>query len=184
MMFGELLRDNKEAIVKRWLGDVLAMYPEDSSVVLGRRRNQFANPVGHSLRVGTLAVFEALLQEEDIEQIGRSLHEIIKIRAVQQFTASQAVGFIFLLKQAVRAELGESIQEAHVAAEWSELQDRIDRLVLVAFDIYAHCRQQLYDIRVGELKRQIPWAMEKMYQCGNSNQESARVDLTCEGSEA
>ena len=98
MTLEELLRNNTNAIVQRWLQDVLATYPGDTPAAFARQKDPFANPVGHSLRVGTRRIFEALIGGKDIDEIGRDLHPIIKIRAVQQFSASDAVSFVFHLK--------------------------------------------------------------------------------------
>ena len=116
MTFRKTLEDKKEKIVARWLDDALSMYVQDASVLFARQKNQFANPVGHSLREGTLAIFEALLDGSDAEKIRRHLNEIIKIRAVQQFAASSALSFIFRLKEIVREETAE------VAARWHASQ--------------------------------------------------------------
>ena len=95
--FEELLQKNKDAIVQRWFDGVLATYPGEAAAAFGRQKDPFANPVGHSLREGTRGIFEAFLEEMDAAKIRQCLLEIIKIRAVQQFSPSQAVGFVFIL---------------------------------------------------------------------------------------
>jgi hypothetical protein len=37
--------------------------------------------------------------------------------------------------------------------ELSALETRIDRLALLAFDCYMKCREKIYEIRLGELRR-------------------------------
>ncbi len=125
MTFGELLRQNKDAVVQRWLEGVLATYPGNSPAALSRQKDPFANPIGHSLRVGTRGLFEALLDGMDAEKIRQHLDEIIRIRAVQEFSASQAVGFVFLLKEAIRAELGKAARDSRFSSELAELERRI-----------------------------------------------------------
>jgi hypothetical protein len=81
---------------------------------------------------------------------------------VQQFSASQAVGFVFRLKEAVRAELGEGARDARFASELAELDAQIDRMGLAAFDVFVQYREQAYELRVNEVKRRVSWVIEKM----------------------
>jgi hypothetical protein len=173
---GELLQANKDAIVRRWLDNVLASYPQDGAAAFRRQKDPFANPVGGSLREGTRGIVEALLGEMDAEAIRPHLQRIIKIRAVQQLTTSQAVGFVFQLKEAIRAELAEEAGDAQFAPEWAELDGRIDRIALAAFDIFVQCREQICELRVNEVKRRVSWILAKINQRG-LDPELARIDL-------
>ncbi len=166
MTFAARLLKSKDAIVTRWLDDLLATYSEDSSALFRGQKDRFANPVGQNLRTATREIVEALLDGADDERIGRHLHEIVKIRAVQQFTASGAVGFVFQLKEAIRAELGKEVLEPGVSSELAGLEKRIDRMALVAFDIFVECREQVFELRVNEVKRSVSWAADRMKRRG------------------
>ena len=175
MTVGELLKARKEAVFQRWLADALASYPEDAADVFRRKKDPFENPVGTSVRAATGAILGALLGETDPETVDRHLEQVVKIRAVQQLTASEALGFIFRLKEAIRAELGERAAGAELASQWVELDRQIDRIGLAAFDIYVRCRERLSDLRVNEVKRRVSWILEKFNSRG-PEPESARVD--------
>jgi len=164
MTLGELLLEHRHAIVQAWLDDVLATYSEDACKVFKKQKDPFANPVGHALRVATREIFEALLDEAEPSRIREVLHPVIKIRAVQEFSASQAVGFIFRLKEAIRTTLGKAMAEPRLASEWAKIEGQIDQVALAAFDVFVECRQQLYELRVNEVKRNVSWVMEKMSQ--------------------
>ncbi|GAG33495.1 unnamed protein product, partial [marine sediment metagenome] len=148
----------------------------NSPFAFKRQKDPFANPVGHSLRVGTRRIFEALLRgmdlgkgdlgKMDVEKIRQDLHEMVKIRAVQQFSASEAVGFIFHLKEAVRAQLAEAVKDPRFSDELAQLDGQIDRVALAAFDLFVQCREQVYELRVNEVKRRVSWVMDKMGQNG------------------
>jgi hypothetical protein len=162
MKFTELLREKEDTIVARWLDGAFATYPESSSAAFKREKDPFANPVGHALRVATQGVFKSLLDRPDTEKIQQCLHEAIRIRAIQQFSASQAVGFVFQLKEIVRAELPEVAANPQSAADLILFEAEIDRVALVAFDMFVRCREDLCEIRVNELKRQTSWVLEKI----------------------
>jgi signal transduction histidine kinase len=155
------LRDHRDAIVERWLDAALSAYPAPAAKALARRRDRFANPVGHSLRTGLGGILEALLEVAPGPDARRHLREIIRIRAVQQLTAAQAVGFVFGLKDAIRAELEPLNGDPGLRAELAELERRIDEFALAAFEVYAECREHICELRVNEVKRQVAWVMER-----------------------
>ena len=164
MMLRQLLSEKQEAIARSWLEGVLATYPGNSAALFAREKNRFANPVGHSLRVGIEGLLAAVLEGGDTEEMRKHLHEIIKIRAIQAFAPSQALSFVYSLKSIVRDELGGAAADPKYDAELAALDALIDRLALVAFDIYVECREQVYELRLNEVKRQVSWVVGKMNQ--------------------
>jgi len=187
MTFGKLLQARKDAIVRRWLDDVLATYSGDAAAAFKRQQDPFANPVGHGLRIATQGIFEALLDGWDAEKgphaekIRGCLQEVLKVRAVQEFSASEAVGFVFRLKQAVRAELGEAATETRHLSELARFEAEIDRMALAAFGVFVQCRERLYELRINELKRMVPWATQRMGQCESGSSESGDLLRVLEG---
>ena len=180
MTLQQILQARRNAIAQRWLDGALQTYPKDSAALFAREKDPFANPVGHSLREGIQGILDDLLGGRDVEQSSERLRDMMKIRAVQQFTASQAVGFVFLVKEAVRAELGEAAAEPQLSQELTKLESQIDRIALAAFDCYVACRQQVYELRVNELKRQIPWAVSRMNQ-QDSGPEFVQIESKRDG---
>jgi hypothetical protein len=163
-MLYELLRRRRGEIVHAWIEDTLASYSERAAEAWARERDPFANPVGHSLRVGMSAVVEWLLDGTDPESMRRGLDDILRIRAVQEFTPAQAVGFVARLKGILRRSTGARVDDDDARAELLELETRVDEVGLLAFDLYTQHRQRLYEGRVRELKRTIPWASTRAAQ--------------------
>ena len=161
-MLGDLLRLRMDAIAKRWEEEVLSAYPSDSASLFQRERDPFANPLGHGVREGTRGLLEELSGEMDGEQVRKHLDEIIRIRAVQELPPSQALSFVFSLKPILREEIPEATQDPKLALELDEMEARIDRVALRAFDLYAECREEVSQLRISEVKRQVSWVMEKM----------------------
>ena len=173
MKFGTLLQEKKDAIVRRWFDEALASYSGDSAAAFKRQKDPFANPIGHGLRVATQTIFDELLDGPetkagpDVEKIGDHLREVIQARAVQQFSASEAVGFVFRLKDAVREELGPAATDGRYLSELAEFDARVDRVALAAFDVFVECRERLSELRINEVKRRVPWAAQRMPRCGS-----------------
>jgi len=151
-VLADLLQKNGTAIKERWLDLTLASYRSDTAGFLLAQKDRFANPVGQTLAEETGAIVDGLFGEEDPGDLCLHLEEIIKIRAIQEFTPSEAVSFVFLLKDAIRGELAGLLHEAGIQAELKEIEDRIDQMVLFSFDIFVKWREQVYSMRLREIR--------------------------------
>ena len=152
MSLEQFLLEKRESILRRWVGLMAESHPASSSP-LARNKDQFANPEAHVISRETNVLFDELLQDPmNSERVCASLDSFIKIRAVQDLSPSQAVSFIFLLKQAIADELGREIERSHLLGQWLEFESRIDKLASLAFDIYMHCREEVCQLRVKEVK--------------------------------
>ncbi len=153
MSLKNLLLQKRSPIVKKWCDVVLCTYPEQSRTFLKKQKDRFANPVGRTIFEGIESIYDELLQEADADKISLFLDNIVRVRAVQDFSPSHAVGFIFGLKKVIREELGSEILKEGLAEEWAAFESKIDGLALLCFDIYTACRQKISDIRVDEVRR-------------------------------
>jgi hypothetical protein len=160
-----LLLQNQKAILERWLHLILETYPAETSALLKKEKDQFMNPVGSTISREIETLLEELLQGLNSDRLSASLSPILKIRSVQDFSPSQATGFIFLLKKAIQEVLERRIEERQILVEWLKFQSKIDQLALLAFEIYMNCREKIYEIRVHEAKAEKEMALrllEKM----------------------
>ena len=161
MQLATLLAQKKAAILGRWLTMIYDSYPPETAIFLRKEKNHFDNPMGYRISEGLEGLYGALLQELEREQVLTCLDEIIRIRALQDFAPSQALAFIFLLKNVIRQELAEEIQKENLAAEILDLESRIDGLALLGFDIYTKRREKIYEIKADEAKRRVSGLMRK-----------------------
>jgi RsbRD-like negative regulator of sigma factor len=154
-LLGEALAARKGAIIRAWLAHTLLTYPEHTTRFLAHEPDPFRNPVGHTLKGALSALFDALLGDMTAETIMPLLDEIVRIRAVQDFTAAQAVAFVFLLKKVLREEIKDIIAGSPGANNLEFLEDRIDEMALLAFDLFMRCRERIYEVRVNETRRRL-----------------------------
>ena len=157
------LRARRQGLLEAWLARTVDTYPRQAAQLLREQRDPFRNPVGQALGEALPVLLDAVLGEGDLEAAGSSLDRIIRIRAVQDFSPGEAVGFPFLLKGVIREVL--EAEGAPCAAAIRALEDRIDRLVLLGFDRYAACREQMAEIRVHEARRRL-FLLERMHGGG------------------
>jgi hypothetical protein len=161
MQLATLLSQKKAAILGRWLAMIFESYPPETAIFLRKEKNRFDNPAGYRISEGLEGLYGALTQEMERDQVLTCLDEIIRIRALQNFTPSQALAFIFLLKIVIREELAEEIRKENLAAEILDLESRIDGLALLGFDVYTQRREKIYEIKADEAKRRVSGLMRK-----------------------
>jgi hypothetical protein len=144
------LETRRSAIARRWLELVLATYPEQSRELFLKEKDRFRNPVGVITAQAVEVLLRGLMGQETPESVDRTLDDIVRIRSVQDFTPAEAVGFIFLLKQALRDVLVTREGEAELE-ELLVLHGQIDDLALRAFNRFMECREMIYKIRAREV---------------------------------
>ena len=164
--FGDLIEARKDTIVERWVDAVLSAYPSESAALFQAQKDPFANPLGHSVREGTRGTFQTILDGMDPEDLRTHLDKIVRIRAVQQFTPSQAVSFVFSLRSIVREVIPEAEADPRLREGLADLDARIDEVALAAFGLYAARREEVSKLRIGEVKRQMTWVLGKMNRQG------------------
>ncbi len=156
----EHLKINGPLVLKKWSQFILETYPADTAGFLRNEADRFANLVGYVISQEIKTIYDELLHGMNLERLTDSLSEIIKIRSVQCLSPSQAVGAIFLLKQAVREELAGDIAGNRSCGELLNFESKIDRIALLAFDIYMKCREKVCEIRVNEMAGQRDMALK------------------------
>jgi hypothetical protein len=161
MQIATLLSQKKAAILGQWLSMIYESYPPETAIFLRKEKNRFDNPAGYRISEGLEGLYGALTQEMERDQVLTCLDEIIRIRALQNFTPSQALAFIFLLKIVIRQELAGEILKENLAAELLDLESRIDGLALLGFDVYTKRREKIYEIKADEAKRRVSGLMRK-----------------------
>jgi hypothetical protein len=163
-MFSKLMDEKKEAILTRWVDLIFKTYPADSHGFFTNNSDPFGNPVGTAVKRETRAIFDELRGEFDPENIEKSLDAVIRIRAVQEFSSSRAVSFIFMLKQAVLEELKGDLGDAGILKDVITLFGRIDEMALAAFDIHMDCREKVNKIRLDEAKRRVAFNLAERHR--------------------
>ncbi len=162
MELKDLLSHNEATILKRWFNLILETYPADTATLMRKDKDQFTNPVGATLSREIEVLFKKLCEGSQNERCQASLDSILKIRSIQDFSPSQAVGFVFLLKRAIGETLKNEICKESVMDEWLKFQSSIDDLALQAFDAYMECREKVCEIRINQARAEKEMAFRMM----------------------
>jgi RsbT co-antagonist protein rsbRD N-terminal domain len=149
----DFLSQKRSAIVQEWFDRIVKTYPANSQKFIKGQNDRFANPVGSTILRGMEGLYEELLRDMDAPKIMEHLDSVIRVQAVQDFPPSRALSFIPSLKGIIREELKGEVRETSDREELCQLETRIDGLALLAFDCYMKCREKIYEIRLGELRK-------------------------------
>ena len=137
---------SSDELVEQWFVQTLESYPHLASPFLASEKDPFRNPVGNALRSGMAILLQELRGNMDAANIAPALDKIVRIRAVQDFTPSEAVGFVFLVRSIL---LGTNPPRPAM------IEAHIDQLALMAFDQYMKCREQIAEVRANEAGRRV-----------------------------
>lgn len=155
MKFLSLLAERKASLTDRWLQRLFESYPPQTTSFLQKEKNRFDNPVRYQTAEGIKRILDALLQGMDRDQIMAALDEVIRVRVLQNFSPSQALAFIFLLKNVIREEAAKELKDGQFSQELQDVEATIDGIALLGFEVYMQRREKLYEIRVTEVKQRV-----------------------------
>ncbi len=150
MELNEALLQKKKEILSLWIERTLDSY--SSPGFFKKSKDPFANPVGSNISHGLTSLYELLLSGAEQQAYIKPLDQVVRIRAVQDFTPSQAMAPFLELKWVVKQVLSGDKATKSLMPMLDTLDCEIDRMALAAFDIYSNCREQLYRNRISELK--------------------------------
>lgn len=145
------LVDHRGTISERWRTLTLRSYSEDAAGPIRKVRDEFRNPIGHAVSDSLDTLVEGLLGDTPVAEMRGTLDRIVRIRAVQELSPSEAVGFVFHAKRAAREALPSGSESDPALARFDA---RIDELALLAFEIWASCREQLLRVQRRAVARQ------------------------------
>ncbi len=150
MGLDEAFRNYEDKIVSRWVDYTLSSYK--ASKFFKKEHDKFANPVGGNTYEALSKLFKLLAKNADPKEFVAPLDQIMRIRSIQEFAASEAVGPIHAVKHITREILEKDKERRHLIADLYDFEFAVDLAVLAAFDLYMQCREQLYKVRIKEIK--------------------------------
>ena len=140
-----LSQNERTKMLARWFDRIVDGYPAETARFLREQSDPFANPVGAGLRDELAPILDAILEDRDPTEVEPALDRIVRVRALQDMSPSAAVSFVLELK-----------------AVFSEVADGATGEVASTFNVFSRCREQVYDIRVKEVRNRSLKVMERL----------------------
>lgn len=150
MDLAEAFRNYKEKIVKQWVDYALSTYKESNFFL--KENDKFANPIGGNVRESFEKLYPLLTKNKDPQEFVAPLKQFVRIRSIQDFTASQAVSPLHAIKHITRDILAKDKERKHLVNELYDFEFAVDMAVLAAFDLYMEDRERLYNVRIEEIR--------------------------------
>lgn len=153
MTLQDIFREHRDTLIAEWTEAMLGTYPFETVGFLRSRKDQFSNPVGHITSAAAEAMYDAIAGEDvDLNVITTALEDLVKVRAIQQFSPEQALGVLCIVKPLLRKKLMPQVREHGLFDAWLDAESRIDSLLLMGFGFHAACREKLHMMKVDEYK--------------------------------
>jgi hypothetical protein len=150
------LVENRRKLVERWIDAVITTYPPDSVGFFKNTRDKFANPVGNTIKRSIDLLFTEVIKEKmDPAAVQEAMDPIVRLRAVQEFTPSQALSFLFSIKHILKKSLEKNLSDPAVEGFLRNVAAHTDELMLTAIDIYGKCREKIYLLRINQAKESV-----------------------------
>jgi hypothetical protein len=135
------------ALLEQWLACAVEVYGDQVAPLAMAERDPFRNPVGATLRRHLGLLLEQVLGDMDAAAIDASMEQIIAVRAIQDLSVGDAVGFVHALRGILRCGLPQR--------DAADVDARVDRLALAAFTQYLQRRERLAQLRLNEHLRSL-----------------------------
>ncbi|MDD5648744.1 MAG: RsbRD N-terminal domain-containing protein [Dehalococcoidia bacterium] len=153
MNLTSLLLQKKETVLRMWLRVIFEPCGPGNVMPLPAGGDRFTDPVGYTISNNAAHLLNALIKGDDPEASRECLEKIIRIRAVQDLTQSQAVGFMTGLKMVMRSLIMEEVTRHALMEELNELEKRIDCLGHISDELYVNLKRQIRELAIKETKK-------------------------------
>lgn len=152
-----LSQKERAKMVARWFDLIVDAYPAETAGFLREQADPFANPVGAGLREELAPILDGVVDGQDTVEIEPALDRIVRIRALQDMSPAEAVSFVLILKDVFQEMADDTNLDAG-----AEFNSRVDGVLLTTFNVFSRCREQVYDIRVKEIRNRSLKVMERL----------------------
>ncbi len=149
MKMHTVFHENRDKWVEQWLDFVIGTYPAESGRFFRNTLDPFSNPVGVTLKKGIEDLYDILVAPSfDPDAVAQAVKPMVHLRAVQEFTASESLGFLFEIKKIAAAGV-KKLQIGHkdIGESMAEFESRDDAVMLIAFDLYMASKRKVYELR-------------------------------------
>jgi hypothetical protein len=176
-MLQAFLKDNRDIILEKWIDLTFQTYSSEMVRFLKREKNQFSNPVRNTIITSLQKVYDGILNNMNLELCLQGLEEIIKLRAIQDFSPSEALSFMFKLKNIVRDEFLKDRSDLILSNEMITFEENLEKLIGISINLYLQSREKVYEIRIKEIKSQARMAFSMMEEQNNDLCETSNCEV-------
>ncbi len=141
------IKNKRDLILNDWFSCIVSSYSIEISEFIKNQSDFFNNPVGRTIFSSLSTLLNGIIYKGKISLLRPTIDSIVRIRAVQGFKGSDAIGFFFSLKKIFRKYLSNKNNSWII-----ECEIFIDKLAISAFDVFMICKEQLYRLKANEAR--------------------------------
>jgi hypothetical protein len=147
-----LLEKREAVILRQWLAMIFSIYPAGSTDLL-KSEDIFTNPVVHNTKTYAKRILSGLIRGDNTAAVACYTEHIIRIRAVQDCTPSQATSFVTDLKAVIRSQIMHDAIKDGLMDDLAEFEKKIDVLGLISCDQYATIKSKIRELAIKKAKK-------------------------------
>jgi len=153
-----VIAKHKNDIIKKWHLAIIETYPNQSRKHFLGNKNKFSNPVGYTIENSLPAIVEAVINKSLTDEAKKSLDDIIKIRAVQDFKPADALNFVFGLRAIIISEIFDDID----FKDFLKLEKIFHLIVEYAINSYVNDKERIFEIKANEQLKTFEKMVERL----------------------
>ena len=142
------IQGGQEAIVRAW-GQALAASAGVGVFEGDFPAQRFSNPVAYCVDRTARDVVRYLFSDDQDISVPESINDACHVLALQDASPSETLASFFHLRGIVLSRLVDEPDFDSLL----QIDERIDRCMLAAADCLSQCREQILQLRIGELKK-------------------------------
>lgn len=140
------LMERKKEILERWFEMIISIYQQEAITFIKTEKDRFLNPIGATISEGIDVIYDFIVEGKDKTLAIDALESIIKIMVLEDLNSDQIGSIMLHLKEILNEE------EEKYRVELGKIQNRIDEMIRLTFDIYMKCKENIERIRIKEFE--------------------------------
>ncbi len=118
-----------------------------------RKVDPFENPIGSTFGRSASIIADGIASGMPPKAFRQTFDDMIRIRAVQGISPSEVMSFLFAVRKALSAVTAGRGDDYLSVSDLVEINEWIDGAIALCMDIYMECRENIFNLKVMEIKK-------------------------------
>lgn len=128
-------------------------YSPEAVTSFRRKVDPFENPIGSTFGRSASIIADGIASGMPPKAFRQTFDDMIRIRAVQGISPSEVMSFLFAVRKALNSVTAGSGDDYLSVSDLAEINQWIDGAIALCMDIYMECRENIFNLKVMEIKK-------------------------------
>jgi len=147
------IASHRDEILMALMEGLYEPYSPEAATSFRRKVDPFENPIGSTFGRSASIIADGMAAGMPPRAFRQTFDDMIRIRAVQGISPSEVMSFLFAVRKALAAGTAGSGDDSLQASDIAEINEWIDCAIALCMDIYMECRENIFNLKVMELKK-------------------------------